>query len=115
MIYIADGPSDVPCFSVVKGRGGRTYGVYNPARNDEFEQNDRLRQVGRIDHYGPADYTERSSTTQWLKLHVQAVCDRIVSDREAAVAQRVSKPPRHLSSKPAAEKAERGPTQQTFL
>jgi hypothetical protein len=115
MIYIADGPSDVPCFSVVKGRGGRTYAVYNPARSDEFEQNDRLRQVGRIDHYGPADFTERSSTTQWLRLHVQAVCDRIVADREAAVAQRVAKPPRHLGSKPAAAKAGPSPAQQTFL
>lgn len=98
MIYIADGPSDIPTFSVVKKGGGKAYAVYNPARPDEFAQNDRLRQVGRIDHYGPADYTEASSTAQWLKLHVHAICDRIVTDREAAVAQRVSKPPRHLNS-----------------
>jgi hypothetical protein len=31
MIYIADGPSDVPSFSVVKSGGGKTYAVYNPA------------------------------------------------------------------------------------
>lgn len=115
MIYIADGPSDVPCFSVVKGNGGRTYGVYNPKRRDEFEQNDRLRQVGRIDHYGPADYREGSVTTEWLLLHVQAMCDRIVADREAAVASRVSKPPRHLSTKPADKAGERTPVQGTLL
>jgi hypothetical protein len=114
MIYVADGPSDVPCFSVVKGRGGKTYGVYNPDRPDEFEQNDRLRQVERIDHYGPADFSERSSTTQWLKLHVQKICERVVTDREAAVAQRVSKPPRHLNPKPSRKSAPE-PTQQTFL
>ena len=28
MIYIADGPSDVPSFSVVKKNGGKTYAVY---------------------------------------------------------------------------------------
>ncbi|MDX2186762.1 MAG: HAD family hydrolase [Opitutaceae bacterium] len=97
MIYIADGPSDVPSFSVVKKGGGKAYAVYNPTRADEFAQNDRLRQVGRIDHYGPADYTLASSTAQWLRLHIQAMCDRIVADREAAVASRVSRPPRHLN------------------
>ena len=30
MIYVADGPSDIPCFSLVLERGGKTYGVYNP-------------------------------------------------------------------------------------
>ena len=42
MIYIADGPSDVPSFSVVKNGGGRAYAVYNPDKQAEFEQNDRL-------------------------------------------------------------------------
>lgn len=114
MIYTADGPSDVPCFSVVKGRGGKTYAVYNPKRKDEFEQNDRLRQVERVDHYGPADYTEGSVTSDWLMLHIQAICDRIVADREAAVAQRVSRPPRHLSGKIPTD-AEKKPVQQSFL
>lgn len=119
MIYIADGPSDIPSFSVVKKGGGKAFAVYNPARPDEFAQNDRLRQVGRIDHYGPADYTATSSTAQWLKLHVQSICDRIVSDREAAVAQRVSRPPRHLNPSPEEEAARRvkpaSPRQDSFL
>lgn len=118
MIYIADGPSDIPSFSVVKKGGGKAYGVYNPARSDEFAQNDRLRQVGRIDHYGPADYRPESSTFQWLRLHIHAICDRIVADREAAVAQRVSRPPRHLNTSPedeAAARAAKLPKQTDFL
>jgi hypothetical protein len=118
MIYIADGPSDIPSFSVVKKGGGKAYAVYNPARTDEFAQNDRLRQVGRIDHYGPADYTETSSTFHWLKLHIQSMCDRVVADREAAVALRVSKPPRHLNATPEEEAAKRQsktPKQASFL
>jgi hypothetical protein len=74
--------------------------VYNPDVPAEFEQNDRLRQVGRIDHYGPADYTLTSPTARWLKMHIQAICQRIVTDREHAVAQKVSRPPRHLSNRP---------------
>ncbi|HNC23901.1 MAG TPA: haloacid dehalogenase-like hydrolase [Opitutaceae bacterium] len=118
MIYIADGPSDVPSFSVVKGGGGRAYAVYNPDNQAEFAQNDRLRQSGRIDHYGPADYTAGSSTTQWLRMHVHQICDRIVADREAAVAQKASKPPRHLTTTPeeeAAKRAAKAPKQANFL
>jgi hypothetical protein len=114
MIYIADGPSDIPSFSVVKSGGGRAYGVYNPDSTAEFEQNDRLRQVGRIDHYGPADYSDRSPTTKWLRLQIHKICDRIVADRELAVAARVSRPPRHLSEPPAAPKGPRA-EQTSFL
>ena len=118
MIYIADGPSDVPSFSVVKGGGGRAYAVYNPARQAEFAQNDRLLQSGRIHGYGPADYTEKSSTAQWLRMHLHQICDRIVADREAAVAVKASKPPRHLNATPAelaADRARRAPKQSSFL
>ena len=118
MIYIADGPSDVPSFSVVKKGGGKTYAVYNPAVRAEFEQNDRLRHAGRIDHYGPADYTENSATTHWLHLQVEKMCDRIVTDREAAVASRVTRPPRHLNASPeeeAARRAAKQPKQSSFL
>jgi hypothetical protein len=118
MIYIADGPSDVPSFSVVKGGGGRAYAVYNPEKSAEFEQNDRLLQSGRIHGYGPADYRPGSSTFQWLKLHIHQICDRIVADREAAVASKASKPPRHLNATPAEEAAKRAakaPKQASFL
>lgn len=119
MIYIADGPSDIPSFSVVKGGGGRTYAVYNPAVKAEFEQNDRLRQTGRIDHYGPADYSDNSPTAHWLHLQIEKIADRIVADREASVAQRVARPPRHLNSSPEEEAARaaaaRQPKQTSFL
>jgi hypothetical protein len=114
MIYIADGPSDVPSFSVVKKGGGKTYAVYNPAVRAEFEQNDRLRHTGRIDHYGPADYSEGSATTHWLHLQIETICDRVVKDREAALASRIAKPPRHLSTPPEAETA-KSPKQTSFL
>jgi hypothetical protein len=118
MIYIADGPSDVPSFSVVKGGGGRAYAVYNPAKPAEFAQNDRLLQSGRIHGYGPADYRAGSSTEQWLRLHLHQICDRIVTDREAAVASKASKPPRHLNATPeeeAAKRAAKAPKQSSFL
>jgi hypothetical protein len=117
MIYIADGPSDVPSFSVVKKGGGRAYAVYNPDKQEEFAQNDRLLQSGRIDAYGPADYRAGSSTAQWLRLHIHQICDRIVGDREAAVAMKASKPPRHLNSAPdeSTGRGKKTPKQASFL
>ncbi|ACB76776.1 HAD family hydrolase [Opitutus terrae] len=118
MIYIADGPSDVPSFSVVKSNGGKAYAVYNPDKPEEFAQNDRLLQSGRIHGYGPADYTEKSSTSQWLRMHIHQICDRIVTDREAAVALKASKPPRHLNATAeelAARRAAKAPKQASFL
>jgi hypothetical protein len=118
MIYVADGPSDIPCFSLVLERGGKTYGVYNPDRPDEFKQNDALRRADRIDYYGKADYRDGTDTCNWFRLQIQEIADHIVTGREAAVAERVARPPRHLNTTPEDEAARRKtkpPTQATFL
>jgi hypothetical protein len=99
---------------VVKRNGGRAYAVYRPGSMQEFEQNDRLLQVGRIHAYGPARYSADSNTAMWLQMHVKMICDRIVADRELAVAQRVSKPPRHLND-PQPKPEPIPPKQDTFL
>ncbi len=96
MIYIADGPSDVPSFSVVRKFGGKAYAVYKPSNDAEFAQNDVLLQTNRIHAYGPARYLGDSNTSMWLRLHVQRICDRSVSDREANFANRIAEPPHHL-------------------
>jgi hypothetical protein len=96
MIYIADGPSDVPVFSVVRKGGGKTFAVYDPDSQGEFEQNDQLLLDGRVHAYGPADYTSTSQTHRWLKLQVSRLCERIVEEAERAMALRVKRPPRHI-------------------
>lgn len=96
MIYVADGPSDVPVFSVVRKGGGKCFAVYDPESQGEFEQNDQMLQDGRVNAYGPADYSPTSQTSRWLQLQVMRICDRIVADGERALAERVKRPPRHL-------------------
>lgn len=97
IIYIADGPSDVPVFSVVKINGGRTYGVYKPGHEKEFQQVKRLQKDGRIDGMGPADYSKNSSTWMWLQDEVNEIADRIVRDREQALGDKVGKAPKHIN------------------
>lgn len=96
MIYIADGPSDVPVFSVIRQGGGKTFAVYSPESDAEFEQNDMLRQSDRIDSYGPCDYSEGTATNKWLKMHVRKICDRIVKNYETMLENRVGKSPKHI-------------------
>lgn len=98
MIYVADGPSDVPVFSVVRKHGGKAYAVYEPKNEKEFSQNDALRSSGRVDHFGRADYREKSDTYMWLTTHVRQICDRIVDESERALNYRVGRPPQHIHS-----------------
>ena len=97
MIYVADGPSDVPVFSVVNQNGGQTYAVYRPGSSAEFEQVNRLLEQDRIKAYGPADYTEGSQTAMWISHTVEKIADRIVTDRTRALSESLGAPPGHLT------------------
>ncbi len=96
MIYIADGPSDVPVFSVVRKGGGKTFAVYSEGSEAEFAQNDMLLENGRIDAYGPNKYTLETSTAVWLQMHVKKICERIIREIDEAVETRLGKAPRHI-------------------
>lgn len=96
MIYIADGPSDVPVFSVVDANGGRTFAVYRPGSPTEFQQASRLLEQDRIEAFGEADYSEHSHTAMWVTHAARKIARRIVSDRETALSERVGLPPRHV-------------------
>lgn len=98
VIYTADGPSDVPVFSVVNRGGGRTYGVYQQGAAQEFQQINNLQQQGRVQSFGPADYTEGSQTSMWLANAVREIADRIIIDRNRALGEKVGDEPRHLNS-----------------
>lgn len=95
MIYVADGPSDIPSFSVVRKHGGLALAVYDPERQERFEQADELLNTGRVDKYGVADYREESETMRWLKLKIRTIADRMVDERTRATDTRVRKGPRH--------------------
>ena len=96
MIYIADGPSDIPSFSVVRHAGGLAYAVYDPDSKDQFTQVVSLLENDRVDAYGPADYRAGSQTDMWLSLQVRRIADRILKERRDAFARRVVPSPRHL-------------------
>jgi hypothetical protein len=96
MIYIADGPSDIPCFSILNQYNGKTFAVYKPGSSDDFRQARALVEQRRVQGIGPADYREDSQTALWLTNEAEAIAARILRDRERALGDRVGKPPSHL-------------------
>ena len=96
MIYVADGPSDIPVFSVINQFGGRTFAVYGHGSREEFAQVNNFQKQGRVQSYGEANYTEGSQTAMWIKNAITEIADLIVKNRERALGDKIGKPPKHL-------------------
>lgn len=97
MIYVADGPSDVPVFSVVNRFGGRTLGVYQTEPHDNFDKVLQLEEDGRIQHMSLADYSQGSDADRWLMTALTRTAEGIVSDRERAL-EGIRAAPGHVTS-----------------
>lgn len=97
MIYIADGPSDIPAFSVVNQRGGSTFAIYPKCNKAAFKQVEQLRLDGRINMYAEADYSEGTTAYMWLTNKLEECAERMRFEEEAKLKNAVSSVPRHLS------------------
>jgi len=96
MIYIADGPSDIPSFSVVRQGGGLAYAVFDPASKNQFAQAVALQEQRRVDACGPADYRKDSQTDMWMQLQIRRIADRILAERTKTFDSRVARGPIHI-------------------
>ena len=97
MIYIADGPSDIPAFSVVRGNGGSTYAIYPKGDINAFKQVDILHKNDRIDGYSEADYSEGSQTYLWIMNRIGSIADKICKDEKSKYSFDKNSVPKHLN------------------
>jgi hypothetical protein len=97
MIYVADGPTDVPIFSILNQYGGRTLGVYNPAQDAHFLGAKRLREQGRVQEIVEADYRPKTTADRWITAWIQEIANVIVENRERAMKDRVHAPGGHVT------------------
>ena len=97
MVYIADGPSDVPAFSILNYNGGSTFAVYPKGDVKAFRQVDALRRDNRVQMFGEAYYETASQSWLWLTEKVRAIADSIVERKQAAIRNSAGAPPTHLS------------------
>lgn len=97
MIYIADGPSDVPAFSVVKQKGGSTFAIYPKENIEAFKQVEQLRKDGRIDMYAEADYSKGTTTYMWICNKIEELAEEIYKNEKNKISGSISSAPRHLT------------------
>lgn len=97
MVYIADGPSDVPAFSILNYNGGSTFAVYPKGDVKGFKQVESLRQDGRVQMFGEADYSPATQSWMWLTEKARAIADKIVASKQAAIKNSAGAPPTHLN------------------
>lgn len=96
MIYIADGPSDIPAFSVVKKGGGATFAIYPKGDNEAMQQVEQMREDGRVDMYAEADYSEGTTAYMWITNRIQRMADRIRNAEKEKIMSSASGVPHHL-------------------
>jgi len=97
MIYVGDGPTDVPCFTVIKKNGGLAVAVYNPldtTRRSFKKCYDLAHHADRVHFMAPADYQNGSQLRLILEQHLTEIADGMVERRRQAVeGTRIPAPP----------------------
>lgn len=95
MLYIGDGPTDVPCFAVTTSRGGKALAVYDPASKDSFETCMFLREAHRVKEIAEADYRRDTHLRRLMEYLVTQMADRIVLQQQSEHESRTIHAPRH--------------------
>ena len=98
MIYIGDGPTDVPCFTVMRKNGGEAIAVYNPddpARAGFKKCFQLSAHADRVKHIAPADYRQGTHLRMLLEQMVEETANRIVAERRSAVETGTIRAPKH--------------------
>lgn len=96
MVYVADGPSDIPAFSVINKNGGATFAVYPKGDEKALSQVEKMRADGRVQMYAVADYSKDETAYLWIKNKVKQMADRIVEEKKSRLSKYGSGTPKHL-------------------
>lgn len=88
MVYVGDGPTDVPCFTLLKKNGGFAVAVYNPDDHSRGSFNkcyQLAHHADRVHFMAPADYRAGSHLRLILERHITEVADEILDRRRLGV------------------------------
>ncbi|MBI5871840.1 hypothetical protein HZB88_02030 [archaeon] len=87
ILYIGDGPSDVPAMATLIDKKGETIGVYVekdlPIEQDLYFRNALLLlQQKRVPFIGPANYTKGTSTRKYIEYFIMETANKIIEEKE---------------------------------
>ena len=98
MIYVADGPSDIPAFSVVNKNNGATFAIYPKGNMKAMKQVEQMRADGRINMYAEADYTEGTTAYMWICNKITEFAERIRKEEKEKIAKYAAiEVPKHIT------------------
>ena len=82
VIYIGDGASDIPCFTVINQYSGIALGVYSQDRSaEEWEYLKKVNSSQKISNLCEANYQKDSELIQSLSLAIECIANQIALRR----------------------------------
>lgn len=81
IIYVGDGASDMPAFSLMQQERGLAIGVFHSESVEEWEGYEDMNAKRRVQNLAPADFSEGSEMMQSLMLAIESICKQIALRR----------------------------------
>lgn len=78
MIFVGDGYTDIPCFSLIRRSGGVAFGVWDPRHREKRSRAWGFIQEGRVSNLNQARFDEDAELYQWLEEAVESLAMKIV-------------------------------------
>lgn len=84
MIYVGDGMTDIPCFSLINQAGGTSFGVFDPTKKPSAKQAfQQFLKTGRVVGAHAPRYREDDELGAFLRAAVANVSTRVLLERQA--------------------------------
>lgn len=96
MIYVGDGPTDVPCFTVMRRNGGQAIAVYNaedPTRASFKKCYQLSTFADRVRNIAPSDFRKGSHLRLLIEEMVQQIAGQMIQSRRDDIAAGTVKAP----------------------
>jgi len=77
MIFVGDGYTDIPCFSLIRRAGGYAFGVWDPRHRDKRSRAWGFIEDGRVSNLNQARYDDEAELYQWLEEAAATLAGRI--------------------------------------